>query len=287
MWIWWALSFLILIASAAFALYIYYGNYKTTPAKKDFFTAGRRSPLPKFFAISKQQVITSLRLKLQAVENNSALYFNELKKLQQRIQAIEKNNGTSAINKLSAFDEDWEEMYYEIHDKKEKLENELDTTTQALDKATYDLHKADNKEKQLIEKQSELETQLNQAQNLQNKIGDLQRELEGAAGRETDLQLQLEAHRDLKNDFELLQQQYAQLQSEASEIQNRMIESKNREVLSKQKINRLTKLESSLEISEYEKMEIRKSIEEIITENEALAAKLQELQEKLGSEKYA
>jgi uncharacterized protein YydD (DUF2326 family) len=103
----------------------------------------------------------------------------------------------------------------------------------------------------------------------------------------TDLQIQLDAHKDLINDFELLQQQYAQLQSEASEIQNRMIESKNREVLSKQKINRLTKLESSLEVSEYEKIEIRKSIEEIIIENEALAAKLQDLQEKLGSEKYA
>jgi regulator of replication initiation timing len=34
-------------------------------------------------------------------------------------------------------------------------------------------------------------------------------------------------------------------------------------------------------------MEVRKSIEEIIIENEALAAKLQDLQEKLGSEKYA
>ncbi len=287
MWIWWALSLLILIGSAAFALYIYYGNYKSTPAKKDFFVVSRKSPLPKFFAISKQQVIASLRLKLQAVENNSALYFNELKKLQHRIQAIEKNNSTSTVNKLSAFDEDWEEMYYEANDKKENLENELDSITQALEKATYNLHKAENKEKQLIEKQSELQSQLNQAQTLQNKIGDLQRELEGAAERETDLQVQLDAHKDLINDFELLQQQYAQLQSEASEIQNRMIESKNREVLSKQKINRLTKLESSLEVSEYEKIEIRKSIEEIIIENEALAAKLQDLQEKLGSEKYA
>jgi len=33
-------------------------------------------------------------------------------------------------------------------------------------------------------------------------------------------------------------------------------------------------------------MDIRKNIEEIIKENEALVAKLQELQEKLNSEKY-
>jgi hypothetical protein len=34
-------------------------------------------------------------------------------------------------------------------------------------------------------------------------------------------------------------------------------------------------------------MDIRKSIEEIIVENEALASKLQELQDKLNAEKYA
>ena len=286
MWIWWALSLLILIASTAFALYIYYGNYKTNEPKKDFFLQRRSSFSSKFFAVSKQQVITSLRLKLQSVENNSALYFNELKKLQQRIQAIEKGE-TVNNKKTSSFDEDWEELYYEVNDKKEKLENELDATTQALESVTYQLNKAEANEKLLIEKQSELETQLNQAQSLQNKIGDLQRELEGAAERETDLQVELDAHKELAKDFELLQQQYAQLQSEANEIQNRMIESKNREVLSKQKINRLTKLESTIEISEYEKMEIKKSIEEIIIENEALATKLQELQEKLSSEKYA
>ncbi len=60
----------------------------------------------------------------------------------------------------------------------------------------------------------------------------------------------------------------------------------NRDILLQQKINRLTELESTIKISEYEKMDIRKNIEEIIKENEALVAKLQELQEKLNSEKY-
>lgn len=105
-------------------------------------------------------------------------------------------------------------------------------------------------------------------------------------GREKDLQQQLEAQKELYKDFELLQQQYAHVQSEADELKNRIMDINNRDILLQQKINRLTELESTIKISEYEKMDIRKNIEEIIKENEALVAKLQELQEKLNSEKY-
>lgn len=287
MWLWWVVSLIILIASIALALYIYYSSYKTTPQKNTPEVRNYFKPPFKFSPVTKQQVISSLKLKLQAVENNSALYYNELKKLQERIKTIENNSSLKSANKSSAFDENWEELYYETHEQKEKLENELDALTQTMEAAEQKLQEATSKEKILIEKQSDLETQLNKAHSLQNKIGELQREIEGAAVREAELKKELEAQKQLIEDFELLQQQYAHLQSEAEELQNRMIEMKNQEISSKQKINRLNELESTLEVSDYEKMDIKKSIEEIIIENEALASKLQELQEKLNSEKYA
>jgi regulator of replication initiation timing len=52
-------------------------------------------------------------------------------------------------------------------------------------------------------------------------------------------------------------------------------------------VNHLTELESNLESFEYEKTEIKHTVEEIISENTTLSQKLQELQEKLASEKYA
>ena len=287
MWLWWVVSLLILIASIALALYIYYSSYKTALDKRNIEISKPFKPSFKFLAVTKQQVIASLKLKLQAVENNSTLYYNELKKVQERIQMLEKNNFLPKPEfKTSAFDENWEELYYETHEQKEKLENELDAINQALEVAEQKVTDAILKEKLFIEKQSDLEGQLRKAHSLQNKIGDLQRQVEGAAERENDLKKELEAQKQLIEDFELLQQQYAHLQSEAEELQNRMIEMKSQEILSKQKINRLTELESTIEISEYEKIDIKKSIEEIITENEALASKLQDLQEKLNSEKY-
>lgn len=287
MWLWWIVSLVIVIATIIFALYIFYSSYKAASVKKEFPLMTNynltKNPLP----FTKQQVISSLKLKLQAVEYNSMLYHEELKKLQQRIQALEKNKGTGYDKPSINEDENWEELYYKVSEEKEKFENELDLTTQKLEENESLVKEFKRRETVWKERRSELENELNKAHSLQNKIGDLQRELEGAAGREKELQKQLETQQELYKDFELIQQQYAYVQSEADELRNRIKEINNRDVLLQQKINRLTELESTMEISEYDKMDIRKSIEEIITENEALAAKLQDLQDKLSSERFA
>ncbi|MEO5984046.1 MAG: hypothetical protein ABIP80_00995 [Ferruginibacter sp.] len=287
MWIWWIVSMAILTISIIISLYIFYSSYKRSPEKNDFSLKTNDTNVNRFIPLTKQQVISSLKLKLQSVENNSMLYYTELKNLQQRIQALEKNKGTvDQKDKSINDDEDWQELYYDLHDEKEKMESELDLTNQKLEENENLVLELKRRETLGKEKRSELENELNQAQTLQNKIGELQRELEGARGREKDLQQQLEAQKELYKDFELLQQQYAYVQSEADELKNRILDINNRDILLQQKINRLTELESTIKISEYEKLDIRKNIEEIIKENEALVGKLQELQEKLNSEKY-
>lgn len=287
MWLWWIISLVILMAAVAFSLYIFYSGYQA-PLKKDFPLKRNINVHKPTLPLTRQQVINALKLKLQAVENNSMLYYNELKKLQQRIQTLEKNKNSGNPKKaISDYDENWEELYYEATDVKQKLENELDLANQKLQEAEELVSELMKKEKLWKEKRSELENELNKAHTLQNKIGELQQQLEGAAQREKELELLLLAEKEVHKDFETLQQQYAFIQSEADELRNRIKEINNRDVLLQQKINRLTQLESDIEISEYEKMDIRKSIEEIIIENEALALKLQELQEKLNTEKYA
>ena len=286
MWLWWIVSLVILTASILFSIYIYYSSYTATPAKKELF---RKPSFPgrRILPVTRQQVIASLKLKLQSVEHNSMLYVNELRKLQERIQALEKNKDTGIQKgKSISYEENWEELYYQASDEKEKMESELDLTNQKLEETESLVMELKRRENVWKEKRSELENELNKAHTLQNKIGELQQKLEGAAAREQELSQQLEAQQELHKDLELVQKQYAFVQSEADELRNRIQEINNRDIVLQQKINRLTELESTIEISEYEKMDIRKSIEEIIIENEALAAKLQELQEKLNAEKY-
>lgn len=287
MWFWWILCMLILLGSIIFSLYIFYSGYRSEPVKKPFSFKRNIDIIKKSLPFSRQQYISSLKIKLQAVEHNSMLYFNELKKLQQRIQVLEKAKESGYQPQVKNDDENWEELYYDASDAKEKMESELDLTNQKLEEAEALIKELMAKQHAWKEKKSALENELTKAHSLQNKIGELQRELEGAKEREKELQQQLQTQQELYKDFELLQQQYSYVQSEADELKNRIKEITNRDVQLQQKINKLTELESTIEISEYEKMDIRKSIEEIIVENEALAAKLQDLQEKLNAEKFA
>ncbi len=290
MWFWWIMSLVILLGSIIFSLYIYYGGYKPAPLKnKNSFIRDNplfKKPLP----FTQQQHINSLKSKLQSVENNSLSYFQELKKLQQRLQALEKGKGESfaAPNLKTAYaDENWEELYYEVNDKKNSIENELDLTSQKLEEAESLIVELKRRETSWKEKRSDMEGELTQSQSLQNKIDDLGQQLKGAAERELSLKQNLQTQQELYKDYESLQQQYTYAQSEAGELKSRIKEINNRDILSQKKLGRLTELESNLEISEYEKMDIRKALEEIIIENEALAAKLQDLQEKLAVEKFA
>jgi len=284
----WIVSLLILTASIIFSLYIFYGSYKVWPVRKGSDPGTDYGGVRKYPAVTKQQVISSLKLKLQSVEHNSMLYYNELKKLQQRIQALEKDKGTGyPKDKGISDDENWEELYYDIHDAKEKMESELDLTNQKLEEAESLLQELKRRETAWKENRAGLENELNKAQTLQKKIDELQQELDNASVMNQELQQQLVTQQELYKDYELIKQQYSYVQSEADELRNRIKEITNRDILLQQKINRLTELESTMEISEYEKMDIRKNIEEIISENEALAAKLKELQDKLNSENYA
>lgn len=181
MWIWWIVSMVILTISIIISIYIFYNSYRGSPEKKDFSLKTNDTNLSRFIPGTKQQVISSLKLKLQSVENNSMLYYTELKNLQQRIQALEKNKGTvDQKDKSINDDENWEELYYDLHDEKEKMESELDLTNQKLEENENLVLELKRRETLWKEKRSELENELNQAQTLQNKIGDLQRELEGA-----------------------------------------------------------------------------------------------------------
>ncbi len=90
MWIWWIVSMVVLTISIIISIYIFYNSYRGSPEKKGFSLNTNDANLSRFIPGTKQEVISSLKLKLQSVENNSMLYYTELKNLQQRIRHLEK-----------------------------------------------------------------------------------------------------------------------------------------------------------------------------------------------------
>lgn len=293
MWLWWVLSLIILVICLIFAFRIFatsqnlhrqvleeeFGSFPSSkpvkPSKRSFFKSD-----------PQEQAIILLKTRLQEVLNNSDRYLDQLNKLTNRLEALETGKMVPTAKKRDT-EEDWEEIYYEESAKREKLENELDLTQQTLQDVEEKMLELERKELAYREAMSGMEGQLGNIQTLQERIDQLERQLEGSKDREQDLQNQLDREISGLEQLRLMEKDYIRLQSESDELRLSLQELGNRNRLAEKKIHRLSELESTLDATEYEKSELRKTLEEIIMDNESLSLKLQELQDKLGTEKYA
>lgn len=233
-----------------------------------------------------KETLKEMKLKLLSLEEASHNYVSLVNRLQFRIEALENGKSKKQPEQYPENVKNWEEIYLKEKEEKQTAEEQLYFMKDALQHAEKKLNELTKNADDLAEMQSLLETRLSEAHSLQNKIGELQRALEGAAEREKDLQQELESTENLYKEFTSLRQQYAHLQSENDELRNRIAESNNRDIMLEQHVKRLAELESTFETIEYEKMEIKNIVDAIIAENIALSLKLNELQDKLTVEKY-
>jgi regulator of replication initiation timing len=234
-----------------------------------------------------KETLKELKLKLNSLEDASYNNVSFIKRLQLRIEALESGKSIQQPEEKDTENvKNWEEIYLKEKSERQKAEEELYFMKEALQHAEEKLNELTKNANDLAEMQSMLEARLNEAHSLQNKIGELQRALEGAAEREKDLQQELESTGNLYKEYTSLHQQNAHLQSENEELRNRIAESNNRDIILEQHIKRLAELESTFETIEYEKMEIKNTVDAIVAENTTLSLKLNELQDKLATEKY-
>ncbi len=289
MWLWWIVSLIILVICIIFAVRVYANSRRLHRLISFGDTSSPGSPNSslKLRPIAHQdQEIAELHMKLRILEGNAINYSMQLSRLNERVEIIEGVNPRKVKPTTKNDDEDWEELYFESLDKNEKLENELDLTRNKLEELEASASEMIQIEKDFSAQQSNLEQQLVEAHSLQYTIVALQHKLEGAEEREKQLRSQLAIEENIRKELKHMRQQYARVQSEATELRNRILEVNKRDILLQQKLAHLNELESSIQNSEYDKTELQKTVGEIILENELLATKLTELQEKLSHEKY-
>ena len=291
MWIWLILSLVLVIACIIFGIHSFLSS-RTLQRSISSEPMRRRGNIERRiendFPVLQQPDFSNLKIKLQSMEGHSAQQAQQLNELQKRIKMLEEENSFKEANeeaKWNEDNEDWEKLYYEARREKESLEANLNLANAALYETKSKLEEVEKHNAAWVEMKSEMETRLNDIHSLQNTIDELQRKLEGANERERELEKQIAYEKFMHAEYELLQKQNNQLRSESDELRNRLEEINAQNIIMDQKLNRLTELESSLEISEYEKMEIKNSVEQIIAENMTLSGKLQELQLKLIDEK--
>ncbi len=270
MWIWLTISMLLVAACIIFGIY---SLISSRTVKKIIFSTFNSSDVLKLAKIGtpflyQQQNFSNLKNKLKSMEQTSVDQVYQLNKLQKRIESLEGENSVKISQDNASWDdsEDWEKMFYESRKEKKVLEEELNHVKNILEESEGQVGALEKQKACWMELKSELNNKLNEIHSLENLIEELQRRVDSAGEIEKILQEELTAARHLRIEYEALQKENTNLRSEADELAARLKEIKTQNVLTQHKIKRLTQLESLLEISEYEKMEIKNSVAQIITE---------------------
>jgi chromosome segregation ATPase len=269
MWIWWIISLIVLIACFIFAYKAIVSSFDFLPAdKRSIFFFKRDIPIESN-SPGRTDGIWDIKKHLQKVEENSTFYELQFTKLQERLKALEAQLESQPKQTFlkKEDEEDWKEMYYEENEAKEKLENELDITIQKLEEVENKLKSLEENKGKWNSLQSDYDARLNDLQSMQNNIGLLQRQLEGAVTREKELELSLLTEIKSKKQYAQLDSNYARVKSENEDLKRQIngLHKKEREM--ETGISRLKELESRLAMYEEEKAKMISNLEQMVNRN--------------------
>ncbi len=268
MWIWWMLSLIILISCSIFAYRMIVSSYEFLPADKRFLFRFNKNPNLHQASHVQTDALKILRNKVQHVEDNTSFYQVQFSKFQDRLQHMEDRYGlspkeaiTSVIKTAENEEEDWKEMFYEENALKEKLENELDFTRQALEEVENKLSEAANEKAGFNESHIDYESTLLKLQSSQAQVDRLQRELAASVEREKELEQLLLTEITMREKYSLLQQKYTQLLSEADDLIMRSAELNKKDIDHQTTLRHQWQLESLLAICKDENLRMKNDLD--------------------------
>ncbi|MEO8862579.1 MAG: hypothetical protein ABI358_14215 [Ginsengibacter sp.] len=257
MWLWWIISFIILIACVIFAYRMIVSSYEFLPADKRYLFKFNKDQNTTEAVHTNRDSLKVLKNKVQSVEDNTTFYQIQFSKLQQRLNALEELNTTKKVvpDKVAVYDdeEDWKEMYYEENSTKEKLENDLDAARQMLEDAENQLSSLSENNNRFVELQSDYETRAHEIVSMEEKLTLLQKQLNASTEREKELEQLLISEITIREKYYMLQREFTELQSEADHLRNRIVALNKNEVNREMRLEYLKELESKLALCEEEK----------------------------------
>lgn len=193
MWLWWGVSLIVLVISIIFAIKVFASSRQLqklisfgdlineTPSK---LRSGSNIMINR-----PQQEISELMAKLRTLEENVHNYTLHLNRIDGRVTNIEKLKDSKANEKPNS--ENWEELYFEILDKNEKLEGELEVAILKIEQSESrisELHSQLDKEENL---RYELKLAKQQYARMQIEVTDLRSRISDVNNRDIQIQEKL------------------------------------------------------------------------------------------------
>lgn len=288
MWAWWLIFVLFAGILGYLAMWVIVSSRKYDPRiprardkrKVSFFGRPQAETLP-----AKNQKASLVNSRLEEIENKVNQYSNRQQEVLARLERLQ-NLSQPLPTVLPSIQEasEWEEMYYEMRDKKEEMEEEVDKLTKLLDEKEY-------QSKPIITKEETRSKITGAIEDLEKeallKTVELLEKLDASMEREMELDKQLGNMMQQLEQSRQLSHQNAELLSELDELRQYAEALRKKTGLADLGKSRIAELQFELHLKEDERQGMRLKIEEILTENEKLAEKMKDLQQRLRDEPYA
>ena len=196
MWLWWGVSLIVLVISIIFAIKVFASSRQL---QKLISIGDRISDTPSRNLMSESNIIKSLRpqeitelmAKLRTLEENVHNYTLQLNRMEWRLTNIESAKNPKSMDFDNKDPENWEELYFEILDKKENLESELEVASLKIEQSESrisELHSQLDKDENV---RHELKLAKQQNARMQIEVNDLRSRISEANNRDILIQQKL------------------------------------------------------------------------------------------------
>ena len=288
MWLWWILSLITLIVTLLFAAKVFASTRdlqrRVRSHKSELSQDIKDFPIEKPIKVLRQQhEISDLRRKMKLLEEyniNNSLQIHTLAERFDKVQgSIIKTTPSNLEDGVN-----WQELYYDLLDKNEKLESEVDLTQIKLSELESILKDVPpKKDTGALQSDIDIEHMLNES--LQETVDDLRKKLAASLTRENELRIELNEEENNKVQLFKIKQQYLKLQNEIVEINKLGLKDNDVEIVLEQKLKAINGQEWKPEKFTPENTNLQLSLQDIIVENTALTNRIADLCEKLSQGK--
>ncbi len=219
------------------------------------------------------ETMKSMRTKLKSLEDKSEYYESQIERLNKKLKVFEKgappafmqSPGMSRIKDEE--EEDWKELYYEENAKKEKIENELESSHKEIEFLEEELIKLKSQVEKAAQKENAHNNHEEEITSLRSIIAELQKEKDSAA------QLQ-KLFADQKKQLEEATRSLQILKSENETLQSGLASMTSRQSETEMSVKKIGELENQLKTLAEEKESLEKKLSELILENQHLQERL-------------
>lgn len=220
-----------------------------------------------------QKTVAELNLKIKSLEETTLYYQNLFHEIRDQLRALE--NQKQQVKEIKAddlpvqgeYEEDWKELYFEENEKKEALENELDSTSQRLEEVEKLLQEQQVMGENVNNLRAELSAAYEEIDTHKRTITQLQERMQAKSPHEEECEKIAVEYKRLRENQQVLQQENARLKAQSEDQKEQLMTLSQKRGEQERIMKRNGELESVVSLYRMENGSVKRRVEEMISQN--------------------